>query len=164
MIAACFHRPSVASYHVHGCVCGRGRRPRRPACPWAFAMASSCARRAEDVAPYHDGYVRGRGRHHVCMRGRGRRPGGPRARWRLRWRPRGRGTLADAPPPARGAVGNGGRAGARPSRLPDATRRRRRGYFARRAYAGRPPVATSCDPPGCRDGTQPRGDMLYFET
>ena len=32
---------------------GRGRRPRRPACLWAFSWASPLARRAEDVAPYH---------------------------------------------------------------------------------------------------------------
>ena len=38
-----------------------------------------------------------------------------------------------APPSARGAVGNGGRAGARPSRLSDATRRGRRGYIAHQA-------------------------------
>ena len=29
----------------HGCVRGRGRRPRRPACLWASTMASPCARR-----------------------------------------------------------------------------------------------------------------------
>ena len=36
---------------------GRGRRPRRPAFPMSFPMSSPmsspCARRAEDVAPYH---------------------------------------------------------------------------------------------------------------
>ena len=60
----------------HGAVRGRGRRPRRPAWPCASSAASSWARRAEDVAPYHVfGMVR-------CVRGRGRRPGGPRVRVR----------------------------------------------------------------------------------
>ena len=41
----------------HGAVRGRGRRPRRPACPWVCPMASRGQRRAEDVAPYHGGVV-----------------------------------------------------------------------------------------------------------
>ncbi len=82
-----------------------GRRPRRPACLMTSPWASPCARRAEDVAPYHVvrgrgrrprwpaclmsspcarragdvapyHVVRGRGRHHV-ERGRGRRPRRP---------------------------------------------------------------------------------------
>ncbi len=61
------------------CWCGRGRRPRRPACSrclmgvsWAF----SWVRRAEDVAPYH-GYGHGVGRGHGvgCGHGVGRRHG-----------------------------------------------------------------------------------------
>ena len=35
---------------VFPCIPGRGRRPRRPASP----LASPCARRAVDVAPYQD--------------------------------------------------------------------------------------------------------------
>ena len=38
---------------VFPCIPGRDRRPRRPASP----LASSCARRAEDVAPYHNNMV-----------------------------------------------------------------------------------------------------------
>ena len=71
---------------------GRGRRPRRPASPMASPLASLCARRAVDVAPYHDNMV-GIIRHLVfpCIPGRGRRPRRPASRWRLRWRPRVRG-------------------------------------------------------------------------
>ncbi len=67
-------------------VCGRGRRPRRPASrnvPVRAGWTSPCARRAEDVAPYqpaHPGPPPGAARAHgghggVC--GRGRRPRRP---------------------------------------------------------------------------------------
>ena len=73
-------------------VCGRGRRPRRPASPERprarmdvpvrAACASPCARRAEDVAPYQPripapvGAARAHGGHgDIC--GRGRRPRRP---------------------------------------------------------------------------------------
>ena len=36
---------------------GRGRRPRWPASPLASPLASPCARRAVDVAPYHNNMV-----------------------------------------------------------------------------------------------------------
>ncbi len=81
IIPACaYRRPSVAPCHGyvrgwgrhHVCMRGRGRRPRRPACPMAFAMAFPWMRRAEDVAPYHWCV-----RHHGCVRGRGRRPRRP---------------------------------------------------------------------------------------
>ena len=57
---------------------GRGRRPRRPASPLASPLASPCARRAGDVAPYHNNMV-GIMRHLVfpCIPGRGRRPRRP---------------------------------------------------------------------------------------
>ena len=49
------------AWAVHGAVHdGRGRRPRRPAYPWASPLASLWARRAGDVAPYH-GCGRGAG-------------------------------------------------------------------------------------------------------
>ena len=48
-------RGSVLSIADTGGVCGRGRRPRRPASPGrprARSVRVPCARRAEDVAPY----------------------------------------------------------------------------------------------------------------
>ena len=59
---------------VFPCIPGRGRRPRRPASP----LASPCARRAVDVAPYHNNMV-GIMWHLVfpCIPGRGRRPRRP---------------------------------------------------------------------------------------
>ena len=41
------------AWALRGAGHGRGRRPRRPAYPWAFPMASPWMRRAGDVAPYH---------------------------------------------------------------------------------------------------------------
>ena len=58
----------------------------------ASPLASLCARRAGDVAPYHSNMV-GIMWHLVfpSIPGRGRRPRRPASRWRLRWRPRVRG-------------------------------------------------------------------------
>ena len=55
--------PWGAYYGPTPWVCGRGRRPRRPAWLMASPRAFPCTRRAEDVAPYHG--VRTTGRHHV---------------------------------------------------------------------------------------------------
>ena len=43
----------IIRHLVFPCIPGRGRRPRRP----AFPLASPCARRAGDVAPYHNNMV-----------------------------------------------------------------------------------------------------------
>ena len=77
---------------VFPCISGRGRRPRRPASPMASPLASPCARRAGDVAPYHNNMFAIIW-HLVlpCTPGRGRRPRRPASRWRPRWRPRVRG-------------------------------------------------------------------------
>ena len=106
-------RPTIITWLAsYGTLCsrvpGRGRRLRRPAFPMASPLASPCARRAVDVAPYHNNMV-GIIRHLVfpcipnnmvgimwypCVPvypGRGRRPRRPASRWRLRWRPRVRG-------------------------------------------------------------------------
>ena len=74
----------IIRHLVFPCIPGRGRRPRRPASPLAFP----CARRAGDVAPYHNNMV-GIMWYLVfpCISGRGRRPRRPASRWRLRWRP-----------------------------------------------------------------------------
>ena len=58
----------------------------------AFPLASPCARRAEDVAPYHNNMFAIMW-HLVfpCTLVGADVPGGPRPRWRLRWRPRVRG-------------------------------------------------------------------------
>ena len=74
---------------------GRGRRPRRPAYPWASPWASPwtspLARRAGDVAPYHGvRVVRGVVGADVL--------GGPRPRWRPRGCPRGRGAPGTSRP------------------------------------------------------------------
>ena len=90
-------RPTIVTWLAScGTLCsrvpGRGRRPRRPASPMASPLASLCARRAVDVAPYHNNMV-GIMWHLVfqCIPGRGRRPRRPASRWRLRWRPHVRG-------------------------------------------------------------------------
>ena len=95
----------IIRHLVSPCVPGRGRRPRRPAFPMASPLASPCARRAVDVAPYHNNMV-GIMWHLVfpcipnnmvgimwhlvfpCIPGGADVPGGPRPRWRLRWHPR----------------------------------------------------------------------------
>ena len=70
----------------HGAVRGRGRRPRRPACPWASSMSFRGQRRAEDVAPDQVrawracadvACVGG----HGAVHGRGRRPRRPARPW-----------------------------------------------------------------------------------
>ena len=71
---------------------GRGRRPRRPACPMGVPvgvpLAAPCARRAGDVAPYQTARLgatwpaRAHGVHGASVVGADV-PGGPRARWRL---------------------------------------------------------------------------------
>ena len=82
----------VACVGGHGAGRGRGRRPRRPARPWASPMASRGQRRAGDVAPYH-GYAHGvRVRTWRALADMARCvvgadvPGGPRARGRPRCR------------------------------------------------------------------------------
>ena len=64
----------IIRHLVFPCIPGRGRRLRRPASP----LASLCARRAGDVAPYHNNMV-GIMWHLVfpCIPGRGRRPRRP---------------------------------------------------------------------------------------
>ncbi len=68
----------IIRHIVFPCIPGRGRRPQRPAFPMTSPLASPCARRAGDVAPYHNNMV-GIMRHLVfpCIPGRGRRPRRP---------------------------------------------------------------------------------------
>ena len=89
----------IIRHLVFPCIPGRGRRPRRPASPMASPLASPYARRAGDVAPYHNNMV-GIMWHLVfpCIPGRGRRPRRPASRRRLRWRPRVRGAPGTSRP------------------------------------------------------------------
>ena len=77
----------IIRHLVFPCIPGRGRRLRRPAFPMASPLASPCARRAGDVAPYHNNMV-GIIWHLVfpCTLVGADVPGGPRPRWRPRVR------------------------------------------------------------------------------
>ena len=85
----CWHEVGRrGAWALRGAVHGRGRRPRRPACLWAFPLASPWTRRAGDVAPYHGcGHGagvrtrRGAWALHGAGRGRGRRPRRPACLW-----------------------------------------------------------------------------------
>ena len=63
------HPTIITCSPSYGTLCShpdRGRRPRRPASPMASPLASLCARRAVDVAPYHNNMVGGAGT--LCSR------------------------------------------------------------------------------------------------